>query len=68
MMKAGIKRKAIETFKKYKYLFLYYFHHLMKNISLRNMHVDNVTTILYDCLQQLEYNRPIEKQVSISNW
>lgn len=40
----------------------------MKNISLRNMHVDNVTTILYDCLQQLEYNRPIEKQVSISNW
>ena len=52
----------MKTSKKYKYLLLYYFHHLMKNISLGNMHVDNVPTILYDCLQQLKYSSQIENK------
>ena len=52
----------MKTSKKYQYLLLYYFHHLMKNISLGNMNVDNVPTILYDCLQQLKYSSQIENK------
>lgn len=37
------------------YLFLHYFYHIMKHISLSNMHMNNISTVLYDCLQQLEY-------------
>jgi len=39
----------------------------MKNISLGNMHVDNVSTILNDCLQQLKYSSQMDKQMSFSN-
>ena len=38
----------------------------MKNISLGNMHVDNVPTILYDCLQQLKYSSQMENKWAFS--
>lgn len=52
------KTKTSENYKRcsrnYIYLFLHHFDHIMKHISLGNMHMNNISTILYDCLQQLE--------------
>lgn len=39
----------------------------MKHVSLCNMHVNNISTVLYDCFQQLE-SRPTGKQISFSDY
>lgn len=41
-------------------LLFYYFHHLMKQISLSYMHMDKIPTVLHNCFQKLKHSKQDE--------